>query len=75
MVTTGAGVIGSNSIRYVLGRPDVTGRVVNYDKLTHAGNLMNLSGIAEKHAGTRYVLEQGDICDYDNLTRVLDNTT
>jgi dTDP-glucose 4,6-dehydratase len=41
LVTGGAGFIGSNFVRYVLGRnPDVS--VTNLDKLTYAGNLANL---------------------------------
>src|SRR5581483_12392622 len=71
LVTGGAGFIGSNFIRHVLGRPDFIGRVVNYDKLTYAGNLLSLSDVAERHDGKRYVFERGDICDYDNVKRVL----
>jgi len=46
MVTGGAGFIGFNFIRHVLGRPDFTGTVVNCNKLTYAGNLLNLSDIS-----------------------------
>jgi dTDP-glucose 4,6-dehydratase len=35
-------------------------RIVNLDKLTYAGNLENLAGIAES---SRYRFVQGDICD------------
>lgn len=59
LVTGGAGFIGSNFIRYVLGG----GRsysVVNYDKLTYAGNLANLEQVAG-HANYSFV--KGDICD------------
>ena len=71
LVTGGAGFIGSNFIRYIFGKTDFTGRIVNYDKLTYAGNLSNLSDIAEEYGGKRYVFEQGDICDYENVTKVL----
>ena len=40
-VTGGAGFIGSNFIRHVLGLGK-SYAVVNYDKLTYAGNLANL---------------------------------
>ena len=41
MVTGGAGFIGSNFVRYMLGQyPDY--RILVYDKLTYAGNLDNL---------------------------------
>jgi dTDP-glucose 4,6-dehydratase len=58
-VTGGAGFIGSNFIRHVLG----VGRsysVVNYDKLTYAGNLANLESVTS-NANYRFV--KGDICD------------
>jgi len=59
LVTGGAGFIGSNFIRCVL----VLGRdysVVNYDKLTYAGNLANLESVA---ANPKYQFVKGDICD------------
>jgi len=58
-VTGGAGFIGSNFIRHVLG----IGRdfaVVNYDKLTYAGNLTNLESVA---SNPNYQFVKGDICD------------
>jgi dTDP-glucose 4,6-dehydratase len=58
-VTGGAGFIGSNFIHYLLAaRKDW--RVVNYDKLTYAGNLANLSAAA---TNPRYSFVRGDICD------------
>ncbi len=58
-VSGGAGFIGSNFIRYVLqARKDHA--IVNYDKLTYAGNLANLHSIAH-HPGYQFV--KGDICD------------
>jgi dTDP-glucose 4,6-dehydratase len=58
-VTGGAGFIGSNFIRHVLSvRKNCA--VVNYDKLTYAGNLANLDSVA-KNSGYRFV--KGDICD------------
>jgi dTDP-glucose 4,6-dehydratase len=58
-VTGGAGFIGSNFIRYVLGL-DKGYAVVNYDKLTYAGNLANLDSVAD-NPGYRFI--KGDICD------------
>jgi dTDP-glucose 4,6-dehydratase len=59
LVTGGCGFIGSNFIHYVLENdPDVA--VVNYDCLTYAGNLANLSGVA-KHP--RYQFVRGDVAD------------
>jgi dTDP-glucose 4,6-dehydratase len=57
MVTGGAGFIGSNFIRHVHAHfPDI--ELVNFDKLTYAGNLENLAGI---EGG--YTFVQGDIQD------------
>jgi len=59
LVTGGAGFIGSCFIRTAL----VEGwaeEVVNFDKLTYAGNLENLAAVAD-HPGYRFV--HADICD------------
>ncbi|MBN2284206.1 MAG: dTDP-glucose 4,6-dehydratase [Deltaproteobacteria bacterium] len=66
MVTGGCGFIGSNFIRFLLSRTDFTGRIINVDKLTYAGNPENLPDMAEKHTG-RYVFEQADICDFQRM--------
>jgi dTDP-glucose 4,6-dehydratase len=58
-VTGGAGFIGSNFIRYVL-QPKRNYAILNYDKLSYAGNLANLHSIAY-HPG--YKFKRGDICD------------
>ncbi|HME11421.1 MAG TPA: GDP-mannose 4,6-dehydratase, partial [Candidatus Acidoferrum sp.] len=58
-VTGGAGFIGSNFIRLVLA-PGQPHSVVNYDKLTYAGNLANLESVA---SDPRYRFVKGDICD------------
>lgn len=58
-VTGGAGFIGSEFIRLVLGL-DKGYTIVNYDKLTYAGNLANLKAIADEPS---YRFVKGDICD------------
>ena len=59
LVTGGCGFIGSNFVRYMLdAHPSYT--IVNFDKLTYAGNLENLEGIG---ANPRYRFIKGDICD------------
>jgi len=58
-VTGGAGFIGSNFIRHVLGLGK-TFSIVNYDNLTYAGNLANLEAVA---ANRDYLFVKGDICD------------
>jgi dTDP-glucose 4,6-dehydratase len=67
LVTGGAGFIGSNFVRYYLEtHPGV--RLVNFDKLTYAGNLDNLRDIAEN---ADYVFVRGDICDRDEVLAVM----
>jgi dTDP-glucose 4,6-dehydratase len=58
LVTGGAGFIGSNFIRYLLGNTDC--EVVNFDKLTYAGNLDNLRDVQDSK---RYRFIRGDICE------------
>jgi dTDP-glucose 4,6-dehydratase len=59
LVTGGAGFIGSNFIRYWLGKyPD--DKIVNLDVLTYAGNLENL---ADLESNKNYEFVKGDICD------------
>jgi dTDP-glucose 4,6-dehydratase len=59
LVTGGCGFIGSNFIHYVLENdPDVA--VVNFDCLTYAGNLANLTGVANH---PRYQFVRGDVTD------------
>jgi dTDP-glucose 4,6-dehydratase len=71
LVTGGAGFIGSNFIRVLLERtPDFTGRVINLDALTYAGNIEPLSGIAGKYGGSRYYFEKGDIRDKTFVEKV-----
>jgi len=60
LVTGGAGFIGSAFIRCQL-RTYADVRVVNFDKLTYAGNLDNLKGIDER----RYTFIKGDVADAD----------
>ena len=60
LVTGGCGFIGANFVRHVLNAGDVS--VINLDKLTYAGNLANLDGVARKY-GDRYRFVKGDICD------------
>ena len=66
LITGGAGFIGSAVIRHIIA--NTQDRVVNFDKLTYAGNLDSLS---ELDANTRYAFEQADICSREELDRVL----
>lgn len=59
LVTGGAGFIGANFIKHML-RTHPGYKVINFDKLTYAGNLENLIDV-EGHPGYSFIL--GDICD------------
>jgi len=67
MVTGGAGFIGSNFIHYLLEKYDDI-EVVNYDKLTYAGNLDNLKDI---ESDKRYCFIKGDICDKELVEKMI----
>lgn len=67
LVTGGAGFIGSNLIRQVIDRPEVT-RLVNLDALTYAGHLENLEGLG---AHPKYRFEHVDLRDKDAVLQVV----
>src|SRR5580700_9174967 len=58
-VTGGAGFIGSNFIRHILSL-NKDYKIVNFDKLTYAGNLANLESVADH---TDYSFVRGSIGD------------
>jgi len=66
LVAGGAGFIGSNFIRYLLGAHGGWS-VVNVDKLTYAGNLANLEDMAGE---PRYRFHRADICDAAGIARI-----
>ncbi len=67
LVTGGAGFIGSNFIHHVLAKyPGYS--VVNFDKLTYAGNLDNLTDLT---GNPRYSLVQGDVADAVAVDKLL----
>lgn len=66
LVCGGAGFIGSNFIRYVLGRHQNVS-ILNYDALTYSGNLDNLKDVAKnKH----YCFVKGNVADKKKLDLV-----
>src|SRR3989338_2267234 len=67
LVCGGAGFIGSNFIQHILEKYPYY-KVINYDKLTYAGNLDNLRN-TEKNP--RYAFIQGDITDTEKLETVV----
>jgi len=67
IVTGGAGFIGSAVIRELINNSQHT--VINLDKLTYAGNLESLKSVCSNE---RYHFEQVDICDAQNVKRVIE---
>ena len=67
LVTGGAGFIGSAVVRHII--QNTPNRVLNIDKLTYAGNLESLSGVADNK---RYAFQKADICDTDAMAKAID---
>jgi dTDP-glucose 4,6-dehydratase len=66
LVTGGAGFIGSNFILQWIASE--RSRVLNFDKLTYAGNLNNLTALESEK---RYSFKEGDIVDRELLRTLL----
>lgn len=69
LVTGGAGFIGSNFIHYILENYD--DQIINFDKLTYAGNLDNLKDIEDND---NYKFVKGDICNRDLVEDIIDDS-
>lgn len=67
LVTGGAGFIGSNFVKYLL--KSYNYNVINFDKLTYAGNLENLIDVEKDK---RYFFIKGDICDEKQVEDVIE---
>ena len=66
-ITGGAGFMGSHFIKYILKTyPEY--EIINFDKLTYAGNLDNLK---EVETNPRYQFVQGDIADAQSLEKII----
>lgn len=67
LVTGGAGFIGSNFIRYWMRRyPNDS--IINFDKLTYAGNLENLKDVDDN---PNYLFIKGDIANSEDVNKVM----
>lgn len=71
LVTGGAGFIGSCFIRFAFDRTGFTGKIINLDKLTYAGNIANLADMERQYGGKRYFFERGDICNPDLVREII----
>ncbi len=81
LITGGAGFIGSNFIHFMFSKESgFTGKIINVDCLTYAGNLESLSDIEEKFGSSagaaetrnnqRYFFEKVDITDRPEIERI-----
>ena len=67
LVCGGAGFIGSNFIHHILEKyPNY--KVINFDKLTYAGNLDNLKNVEKD---PRYIFVKGDIANFEEVEKVV----
>lgn len=67
LVTGGAGFIGSNFIRALLAEESVV-HIFNLDALTYSGSLENIQDLLDE---TRHIFIQGNICDTQLVSDVL----
>ena len=67
LITGGAGFMGSHFVRFMVDSYP-NDRIVNYDKLTYAGDLENLKEVEGKENCT---FVKGDVCDFEKLLKVL----
>ena len=72
LVTGGCGFIGANFIRYLLSESDYTGRIINVDSLTYAGNPENLTDIKIDYP-EHYIFIQADICDGKRIRKIFED--
>ena len=68
LITGGAGFIGSHVVRHFVTKYP-NSRIINLDKLTYAGNLLNLTDI-EHHPN--YVFVKEDICNAEGIQSIFE---
>ncbi len=73
VITGGAGFIGANFIHFLFGNPAFSGKLLNIDKLTYAGNRESLRDIESRYGESRYFFVQADICDTAQIAALLES--
>lgn len=68
LVTGGAGFIGANFVKYILGTPGLVDKLVVVDALTYAGNLQT---IKDELSDERVEFVKSDITDYAAMQRLV----
>jgi dTDP-glucose 4,6-dehydratase len=75
LVTGGAGFIGCNFIRFLFSDQYFSGKIINVDSLTYAGNIENLTEIEGKFGknsnNPRYFFERANVGDYNSILNIL----
>lgn len=68
LITGGAGFIGSHLVRLFVNKyPEY--KIVNFDALTYAGNLANLTDV---ESSANYIFEKGDITDMERVQQLFE---
>lgn len=67
LITGGCGFIGSNFVRHML-QSDSQIEIINFDALTYAGNLSNLTDLADN---PRYRFIRGDVTDREAVRQAI----
>ena len=71
LITGGAGFIGANYLHTLFADENFSGKILNIDKLTYAGNLDSLQDLESKYGNSRYFFVRADICDAEKMKEVI----
>ena len=70
LVTGGSGFIGSNFIHYLFEKAEFSGKVINVDCLTYAGNPNNLTKIDEIYGNNHYYFFKENINNIEAIEKI-----
>ncbi len=72
LVTGGCGFIGTAFLHHLFSLEEYGGTVVNVDKLTYAGNPLNVEQLRRDHGGRRYHFYREDITNTPKIMEILE---